>query len=236
MAETLFGLLCVESARTRAYLSALEQAGLQPSHVVFLELDGAPGGGLASAVEVPYFDNLTPARDRIQRMALPHVIVRVADINSPAVVDAIRPTRPEVFIYSGPGGAILGPGLLSLRRFLHVHPGIVPDYRGSTTLYYSLMLDGTCGASAIFLAPRIDEGPVLATREYPPPDDRRLLDYGYDPFIRADLLVRVLRRSIEQGGFQAAPQPASDRGPFYVMHPVLRHIAILGSATASLQD
>ena len=37
------------------------------------------------------------------------------------------------------------------KKFLHVHGGYLPDYKGSTTNYYSLINENTIGASAIFL-------------------------------------------------------------------------------------
>ena len=37
------------------------------------------------------------------------------------------------------------------KKFLHIHGGYLPDYKGSTTNYYSLINENTIGASAIFL-------------------------------------------------------------------------------------
>ena len=41
--------------------------------------------------------------------------------------------------------------ILSLEKYyLHIHGGPLPQYRGSTTKYYSLLKSNTVGASAIF--------------------------------------------------------------------------------------
>ena len=50
--------------------------------------------------------------------------------------------------------------------------------------------------------------------------------------IRADLLVRVLRNYQTTGTWPARPQRPGGQ-TFYIMHPVLRHIAILKTGKAS---
>lgn len=220
------GILAVDSSRTRAYLHGLQRAGLRLGRAIVLTSDpDAPPRDLPA---VPYFDNRTPPLERLRALEVPVDLIASEDVNGAAVLAAVDRAPVEALVYSGPGGAILGKALLGLgKQFLHIHPGVVPEFRGSTTVYYSLLERGTCGASAILLNERIDEGPLVATREYPPPDDRTLIDHGYDPFIRADLLVRVLNDYRDTGRFRVRPQPAGGRRAFFIMHPVLRHIAVL---------
>lgn len=223
------GILAADSSRTRAYLDALGRADLVPSYAIVLA--GEPGAKPAPLPAVAYFDNATPARETLRALGVPTEIVDGIDVNSATVVEAVRNAPVDVFIYSGPGGAILRKPLLGAgKAFLHIHPGVVPKFRGSTTVYYSLLETGKCGASAILLNDQIDEGPVLAVREYHAPEDRTTLDHGFDPFIRADLLVRVLSQYRSDGAFQLQPQAPSEDEPYYIMHPVLRHIAILSKA------
>lgn len=219
------GLLAVDSSRSRAYIAALARADLIPARVVYL---GAPNMPPPDLPSVPYFDNDTPLLDSIRRLDIPCIAVTSTDVNAPDTVAAVRDCGMDVLIYSGPGGAILRRDMLDAGvRFLHVHSGLLPKYRGSTTVYYSLLIDHSCGASAIFLEDRIDTGPVLGIREYPPPDDRTTIDHGYDPYIRADLLVRVLREYVSKGEFVPKPQVAGPAETYYIMHPVLRHVATL---------
>lgn len=220
------GLFAVDSSRSRAYLLALINHDLLPAHAVYLT--GGPGAQPPSFPAVPYFDNSIPVLRTIQELAIPCEVVDTDDVNSPEVVEAVRKSPVDVFIYSGPGGAILRRDILqSGKRFLHVHPGLVPRFRGSTTVYYSLLVDGECGASATFLEKQIDVGPVLATRVYPPPADRTTIDYGYDPYIRSDLLVLVLKDYQKTDEFHMEPQSGQSEENYYIMHSVLRHVAIL---------
>lgn len=235
------GLLGVDSSRTRAYLDALRTNDLVLEKSILLAPNPESAG--SSFPAVPYFDNETPALESLHRMNVPTVELQTHQVNDRETIDAVRDAKLDVLIYSGPGGVIVGRELLnSGSRLLHVHPGVVPQYRGSTTVYYSLLNDGCCGASAIFLDEQIDCGPVLATREYPAPEDRKSIDYGYDPFIRADLLIHVLTRYAQTGSFLPPQQSteftqgaefALDQETYFVMHPVLRHIAVLSRKHAA---
>ncbi len=222
------GLIAIDSSRTRAYLDALTQNDLLPAHVIYLT--GGPGKKKGIFSTVPYFDNLTPALDKVRALELPCNVIDTGDINSDEVRAAVEACPVNVLIYSGPGGAILRHDILNTgKQFLHLHPGIVPKFRGSTTVYYSLLSEENCGVSAIFLDEEIDTGPVLATRAYHPPADRRMLDYGYDPYIRSDLLVRVLREYQKIGEFITRSQTSDGGENYFIMHPVLRHITILSN-------
>ena len=221
------GLLAVDSGRTRAYLAALLKHDLLPSAAILLT---EAGPGQRNIPPVPYFDNLTPALETIQTAGIPCEIVETGDVNSDELIAAVERCPVDFLIYSGAGGAILRRGLFETgKRFLHIHPGLVPQYRGSTPFYYSLLVDDTCGTSAMFLDEQIDTGPVLARRSYPPPADRTTIDHGYDPFIRSDMLVRVLREYTETGRFNIQSQQGEEGETYYIMHPVLRHIAILSN-------
>lgn len=220
------GLLAVDSSRTRAYLAALHENDLIPAHAIFLT--GGPNRPDLDLPPVPYFDNSVPAQDMLQEMGIATQVLDTSDVNSPEAVAAVRDSGADVLIYSGPGGAILRRDLFDTgKRFLHIHPGLVPHFRGSTTVYYSLLVEGTCGVSAMFLNEQIDQGPVLATRTFPPPADRTSIDHGYDPYIRSTLLVQVLQDFEARGEWRSLPQGQEAGETYFIMHPVLRHLAIL---------
>jgi methionyl-tRNA formyltransferase len=222
------GMLAVDSSRARAYVDAMAKASLLPEHAILID---SPTGARGKTPPVPYFDNETPVAERLRELGVPVREVAEESVNAPAVVEAVSEAPGEVLVYAGPGGQILRAELLDAgKRFLHVHSGLLPDFRGSTTIYYSLLERGDCGASALFLEASIDAGPVVATATYPAPEDRTTIDHGYDPFIRADLLLRVLGEYAVSGAFPEHRQPADRGETYYVMHPVLRHIAILGEA------
>ncbi len=219
------GMLAVDSYRSRAYLSALKRNNLIPAFVLFLDSGEKLSPMLRVSTE---FDYNVSTLDLIKSMDIPYEKIDTLKVNSRPVIEKIQQIPVDVFIFSGPSGLILKKEILSLgKKFLHVHPGLLPQFQGSTTIYYTLLKYGNCSASAIFLDEQIDTGPILATKIYPPPKDRTMLDYGYDPYIRSDLLVQVLKEYQIKGEFQPRKQEDKNRETYYIMHPVLRHIAIL---------
>ena len=143
------------------------------------------------------------------------------DINDPEVIAAVRDLPGQDVVYSGPGGAILGHDLLACgKRFLHAHPGTVPMYRGSTTIYYSMLVEKKIGVSVFVMNENIDGGDLLLQREFPvvPGAD---YDYVVDPCVRAVTLLETLQT-------QPVPHPQPSGGTnYYVIHPVLKHLAVL---------
>jgi methionyl-tRNA formyltransferase len=235
------GMVAADTTRTRAYLHALIRQRLLPSYVLVLEnlessvlpgqLDrtaSPPGCGDADGDwSEADFDTGIPLGELLDSAAIEYEAAPSRDINDPAVV-ALIARRPEsVMIYSGYGGVLLKADVLaSGKRFLHVHGGYLPDYKGSTTNFYSLLAENTMGASAIFLTEQIDSGPILLRRTFPAPAERVGIDHIFDSAARAKVLVEVLQSYSTAGDWDAALE---NRGgdTYYVIHPVLKHIAIM---------
>lgn len=234
------GMLAVESNRTRLYLQQMVKHQLFPSKVLLLE-DTAKKTAEATAVErVQYpqtvlqnqegFDLTLSVRDYLEMNNIPYQVLPWIDPNNVEVVRAVGNCQASILIYSGPGGAILRQEILSTgKNFLHIHPGFLPSFGGSTTIYYSLLKENVCGASAFFLTDKIDAGPIIRREVYPPPADRTTIDLWYDPFIRSDLLIKVLKDYVENGKMEPRPQPDSGSETYFIIHPVLKHIAILSN-------
>lgn len=223
-------LMGADTARCRAYIDLLHRAGLEPAAAVLVDT----GARSAQGTPTPLFDNITPAPAAATRAGIPVQIVPAQDINDPAVCAALTSLPQPIVIFCGPGGAIVRAPLFATgKRFLHMHPGRLPDYRGSTTMYYSLLTEGRIAVSALFLDPRIDAGPVVAMKDFEPPSDRTLLDHVFDPYIRARLLVEVLDGYRSTGRFPERRQSPDEGTTFYIIHPVLKHLAILSRMPAS---
>ena len=209
-------MLAVESARTRAYLRELSERRLFPSTLVLLRHPASPGKldieALARSFDID-----------IKR-------VDASDINDPAVVKAVATLSEAYVIFSGPAGAILRRSLFETgKKFIHVHPGRLPEFRGSTTIYYGLLAENKVEATAILLDEIIDAGPVIGRKVFEAPADRRTIDGDYDPNIRASLLVDVMKEFVERGRFDEIKQREGEGETFYIIHPVLKHLAILAS-------
>lgn len=239
------GMIAGDTSRSRAYLQALARNKLVPNFVLVLEsgsdtpLPGQlgksqPDSKSNQAVEVDecwseaHFDSTQPIKVVLNELGIAYETSTSKDINDPSVVDVIRRRSESVFIYSGFGGVLLRKDVLSTgKHFLHVHGGYLPDYKGSTTNYFSLIVENTLGASSIFMSEEIDCGPVLIRRKFPPPANRQAIDHIYDSGARAKVLVETLQNYLKCGGWEFE-LPANTGGEtYYIIHPVLKHIAIL---------
>ena len=67
-----------------------------------------------------------------------------------------------------------------MKNFIHCHPGKLPQYKGSTTIYYSILRENKIYCSAIVLNKNIDEGDVLFTEKFPIPNNIFSIDKNYD--------------------------------------------------------
>ena len=141
----------------------------------------------------------------------------------------IQSSQQKYFIYSGYGGYILKPHLFQLgKKFIHVHAGILPKYRGSTTIYYSYLQENIFGATAIFLSEGIDEGETIAYETFGIPREPVDMDYIYEPYMRSRVLMKVIDKYLSEGELVACEQNTEGAETYFIIHPVLKHIAMLG--------
>jgi len=225
-------LLAAQTARSQAYIQALVANGLYPEKVILLgetpslEQQSKPNSSWHGVLlpNLAESINQTCGRANIEISRCSSV-----DVNSEECASCISDAKSSVIIYSGVGGQIVSEHTLALApKFLHMHSGWLPQYRGSTTLYYALLKKEQPGVTALFLDRMIDTGPVVAQKHYPIPLFNMDVDRVYDSAIRADLLVKVLRNYISAGEFPALFDQHPDEGDtYYVIHPILKHLAIL---------
>ena len=229
-------LLAARTARSQTYIQALVAVGLLPGRVVLLG-DASPlppatcHGGTWQDLLLP--DLAESVEATCARAGIPLVRCRSTEVGSDEVAQALQSASARLVVFSGPPGQIVPDAVLRRSgRFLHMHSGWLPQYRGSTTLYYALLDGQDPTVTALYLDASIDTGPVIARRRYPKPSAGMDVDRVYDAAIRADLLVRVLRQHADAGAAEASLQQDPNEGTtYYVIHPVLKHLALLSLAS-----
>ncbi len=213
------------SFRAYAYLQRLIDRGVTPSYA-FLQIENDDGLDAANENnDGRYFAPFKKFEEVLRSSDIAHEVINSTDCNDPQLIDAIS-NRPESYVIFS-GGGILRKPILSLgKKFLHVHPGRIPDYRGSTCMYYSILNEDNASATAFFMAPGIDAGDECHRVTFMKPDHGNI-DYEYDCHIRAEVLAQTLEQYAGRGFFASKPQDMSDGEMYYIIHPVLKHIAIL---------
>ena len=236
-------MIAADTSRSRVYIQSLVRNNLLPSFVLVLgnkENSILPGQidslDFESNNEKERTDDywqeaesnlLEPITVTLKKASINYKEFETANIHAPAMIKSIYDRPETTFIYSGFGGVLLRKELfLTGKKFLHVHGGYLPDYKGSTTNYYSLIIDNKIGASSIFLNEKIDSGPMLIRKKFPPPPDRLQIDHIYDSAARAKVLIETLKVYNNSGEFQCK-ENLDEGETYFIIHPILKHIAIL---------
>lgn len=216
------GMIVQDTLRTRAYLQMLLYPGLNPAKVIIIE-NQKDKDALEKHFNNPFFQANESVQETLIKANIPFEIVQSENFNTPQVVEALRRQKEKYYIFSGSG--ILKEEILSTgKKLIHVHPGWLPDFRGSTCFLYSLLSQAKCHATAFFMEAEIDTGKVIIKEKFLPPSPDLDIDRVYDPVIRAKLLVKVCQKLAKERVLEGKAQDSSSGETYYVMHPVLRVI------------
>lgn len=219
------------SVRARAYLQRAVAAGVGPDAVLRL---GADAADVASpdwiAPADGSFDPQESLRTTIAKHGIDETRVLDPDVNGDACAQGLRALDPDLAVFTG-GGILRDDALRAAPAWLHVHPGRLPDRRGSTCIHYGLLLDGVVEATAMLMRAGLDAGPVVCSRRFEPKTQWTPsgLDHVDDAWIRSSVLVDALAHWRDA-------TPRAQCGPahtFYVIHPLLKHLALGYAARAA---
>jgi len=217
------GIIIFPSPRSRAYLQAFEMLGFSPSYCLLVECDFIIPKEIGKR-RIDYFDLDKSEESSLNLMNVKYEKIKVNNINDNKILNKIINRSEEYFIYTG--GGIVSSEVLDLKKFIHVHSGDLPMYRGSTTFYYSLINDNKIVCSIILMNDKIDDGQIVYKKSFSISGDYNL-DYLYEPYLRSLTLADFIKKfngtiirnnTVKQIGFNET---------YYIIHPVLKHIAIL---------
>jgi len=238
-----FSMLLVNNNRSKAYLQNLIKNNFIPDKIILLNdsnitlVEHTENDKIISKNTNQKFirkskdlnisfDEKEHILKTIKNNNIEYVIVNNIDVNSIDVINEIAKIKNKYIIYSGPGGTILKKDILSQgKKFIHVHPGWLPKYRGSTTLYYSLLAESKIGASVIIFEEEIDKGPILYRKEYKIFEKNIDFDYVLDPLIRAKTLIECFKNNKNLNYIKQ--EDNEENTTFYIIHPLLKHLSIL---------
>lgn len=235
-----FIALLANTARSQAYLQTLIKENLKPARVFIMDDDNKKTLGKIknnknnfNKGKVSYsfkFSVIDPQEDLLSTLSktdIPYTIINSSNINSEDVYYSLLKCDENFVVISVYAGQILRNKILSLnKKFIHVHSGKLPYYRGSTTLYYSLLEINKVAASAIIIDQGIDTGELICFKEYDFNFNPELIDLIFDPLLRAVVLVYAIKQLI-QNTKNSNLQDKLAGNDYYVIHPLLKHLVIL---------
>ena len=238
-------MIAADTSRSRVYLQSLVRNRLIPNFVLIFdphESKNLPGQIGSDKYEIKSTEKNSgcwseinnelsmPIINTLEKASIEFKLIKADNINNEELLKNIKNRIESTFIYSGFGGNILRKKAFETgKKFLHVHGGYLPHYKGSTANYYSLLIDNDFGASSIFLDDNIDSGPILMRKKFKPPADRQSIDHVYDNSARAKVLIETLKLLKKNENYNFIPNSKNGE-TYYIIHPVLKHIAILAKS------
>jgi hypothetical protein len=161
----------------------------------------------------------------------------VRNLKDEALLEFLQGQADREFLFTG--GGIVPQSLLDIpgSRYIHAHPGFLPDIRGADGLLWSVLTRGRPSASAFYMAPGIDTGDILTARWLPGIDvpinadvdtrTRYRMAYAFvDPWVRCCVLRGVLQSHTEFGRISAIDQNEKEGCTYHFMHDHLRALAL----------
>jgi len=152
--------------------------------------------------------------------------------------DFLSAEKPGAVLFTG--GGIVPADLLSIQhlKFLHIHPGYLPNIRGADCALWSSLLTGYTSATCFYMSPGIDTGDIIHPRWLPKVAfefAKKRLDllsayravYAFlDPWVRAYVLREVLATHLRFDDLKSQTQADQEGTTFHFMHDRLRQVAL----------
>lgn len=231
-------LLAGNTLRSRAYAQKLASSNIE------VDVEGLFYGFNSRACSEPFLNVQTRAFLEKENIFVPDMSIELIgtfeknnwlytnieteDVNSDIIIQAINDRNADIVVFSGYGGQILSKNhFLSNSKYLHMHPGDLPAERGSTTIYYSILMQRLCTVTAFFMTDKIDNGRIVYKKQYPIPQKNVDIDKWYDNCVRADCFFDALSVLVDKKKFIDCGNDLCVSEDYYVIHPLLKHLALL---------
>lgn len=224
---TDIGIILTCDERSKAYLQKIIDNGFDLKEIILMD-DGRsePKYSLEEIKESKKcnFDISQSVKDILKNSNLSYSTFNFVDINHPELINHLKKSKTQFFIFTG-GGILKKEVLNAGPRFIHFHPGIVPEYKGSTCFYYSIINEGKCGVTAYIMEEGLDVGPIVYQKFFEKPN-HIFVDSVYDAHIRSETVIEILKNNLLNEKDWKKQKP-NDGENYFIIHPALKHIAIL---------
>lgn len=221
--------LCAPNSRSIAYLDILKRNNLFPSTIILIDIK--KGYRHLKTTKNKYFNNNLDIQVYALKNKINLIKIKNKSINDDHCLNAVKNLKEKYVIYGANYGDILKKKFFKLNKnFIHVHPGKLPHYKGSTTFYYEILEKNSISYSVIFQNERIDDGRIILTKTYKLKKNKikkSQLDHVYDPYFRSLLLVKVLKKLRKFNKLSSKKQSKENSKVYYIIHPLLKHLSIL---------
>ncbi len=144
------------------------------------------------------------------------------DVNSGIINKSLKLKKKNINIISTYPGEIVNNSSLLKKKLLHCHPGDLPKFKGSTTIYYSILLKKKICVTIFIMNKSIDRGEILYKKYFDNPKNLKKIESSFDNKIRALTLIDFLKNK-KNINYSAIDDKFLT---YYIAHPIIRQLVL----------
>ncbi len=139
------------------------------------------------------------------------------------IIKSVLSIKSKYIIFSGYNAEIIRNPKILKKNLIHCHPGLIPNYRGSTVIYYSLLNENKTYSTIFKMTKKIDKGNILFIKKNRYPKNLYDIEKNYDHIVRSKSIAEFLFKTKK---FKIFNPKNKKNNMYYIAHPIIRDIVV----------
>ena len=224
-------IIAADTPRLRSYIFFLKKNNFKIEKIYLLKKNEI--SKKMRFMDNSYFDNSKSNFTKfLNKNKKKFVKINSKTANNEYIINDLKRLKSEYVIFCSNPGDILKKNFFNLnKKIVHVHPGFLPTFRGSTPYYYQILKKKTITFSSIFMSKELDAGQIICKKTLKLKHINKLdlinFDEVYDPFFRGVMLIKALKVLKKRKNVISKPSNLNKNyKSYFVIHPVLKFLSL----------
>ena len=139
------------------------------------------------------------------------------------LIKSVLSIKSKYIVFSGYNAEIIKNPKLLKKNLIHCHPGLIPNYRGSPVIYYSLLSENKTYSTIFRMTKKIDKGTILFIKKNEYPKNLYDIEKNYDHIVRSKSVAEFLSKTKK---FKILGPKNKTNDMYYIAHPIIRDIVV----------